>query len=1354
MNYFTIKLSLIIGIAVAAFSLQAQKVTYSDNWGKQGLTVISQKSDALELSYSVQEFTFKAQTIKGAEMNSVTMPGVLLPNDAGKPNLPGNGHMIAVPQGAKAHLMVTDYKVETYTDVEIAPSPVIPIDTDEKSLVYEKDQKVYTQNRFYPVDPFQLSKSGKIRGVDFVMLGITPFQYNPVTKVLKVYRDVKLEVAFEGGNGQFGDPKYRSNTWESMLSSSFINYSSLPKLSEIRFENRAKNDEADYVIITVDDPVFINKANEIAEFRRKQGITTMVKTVTEIGGNTVSAIETFIDNAYNNWANPVDAVLFLGDYGTGNNGIIAHLYAHNSSWYPDYASDNYYADVDGDDLPDVATARIAAEDEAQLNIMVSKFMNYEQNPPTDADFYNNPITALGWQTERWFQICSEAIGGFWTNELGKSPVRINAVYEGNPSVDPWSTATNTSTVIDYFGPNGLGYIPATPGELGGWTGGTASDVSAAINSGAFMLQHRDHGMYTGWGEPDFTNSNISSLTNVDNKLPFIFSINCQTGAFHNPEGGETFTEALHRYTYNGENSGALGLIAATEVSYSFVNDAFVWGLYDNFWPEFMPDSETEFPVDFVYPAFGNVAGKIFLFQSSWPYNTSSKQITYRLFHHHGDAYLNVYTEVPQTLSVSTADAHVFGNLVMNVTAPVGAHIAVTYFDDLSQQTKIIGTGVGEADKTAITLSELPNPGTELLVTVTKQNYFRYTKNVTVIAPSGPYNVVDGFAINDGNNNVAEYGETFDIDLTIKNVGVDISENITISMTTADPMVTNLTNATGVSVSNLAAEAITTTSNSFSMTIDESVEDGYAVIFDVEISDNSKAIYESTHSFVVSAPELTVGDMRIDDTGNGDGILDPDETANIEMDVINVGHADVAQMTGSITTTSSYLTINTATSSPQLIGQGDTVTLIFNVTAAGDAPDGTPADLLLEVVAGANGQYTTTSQKEVVIGFVPEYCDAGSNDTSDEFIERVQIGTIDNTSSASSYTDYTDISTNVIPDSSYTLTVTNGYHFSGDQMGCWVDWNYDGDFDDAGETIEVAYSDPDGVATITVPNDAYMGMVTMRVRVMYSGTLSPCGNASYGEVEDYSLNVQPSIYAGFASADPPVICDQGETTLSVINWDGESIQWYKSSDGVSWSFITGATQASYNAPGITETTYFKAVVSASGFDPVASNIVEVDVTQSPYAMFTCNSDSLEVTITNESLYADLYAWDFGDGVGTSSDMHPVYMYAEEGTYTISLTASKNYCDDAIYTEEITVVPVSIDELLQSGIRVYPNPSTGIFNVSVQNETKLTIFNSTGKLIYQGIVKEKEVIDIADEANGLYILQFSDGDKVLQTKIIKQ
>ncbi len=719
------KIGLLLSILIFVINVAAlqNNIIFADSWTSQGLSIKEHSDNSLILNYSITEFQFDEIDIDNEILTNIHLPGVFLPNDEGMPNLPGSGRYLAIPQGAKAELRILDYRTERYSNLDIAPAPRIPLDTETGPLEYYKDRETYNSNVNYPENFIQLSEPSKLRGVDIVMLGITPFQYNPVTKELVVYRDIEIEVTFSGGNGYFGEDRLRNRWWDPILKDAILNSDVLPDLD---FNNReTTRDGAEYVIICPDDVTFLAWADSIKAFRQKQGISTMIVTTTALGGNTVSAIETYVDNAYNNWSTPPAAILLLGDYGTGTSGINSQIYTHPAG-YPDFVSDNKFADVDGDELPDIVFARITANNESQLETMITKFLDYERNPPTDTDFYDHPITALGWQTTRWFQICSETIGGFLNNELGKNPVRINAVYNGNPTTDPWSTATNTATVVNYFGPSGLGYIPATPAELGGWSGGTATDVVNAINAGSFLLQHRDHGSYTGWGEPSFTSTNIPSLTNIDNKLPFIFSINCQTGAFQNTS--ECFTEKFHRYTYNGQNSGALGLTAATEVSYSFVNDVFVWGSFDNMWPQYMPDYGTTPESRDVLPAFGNAAGKHFLAQSSWPYNTSNKQITYRLFHHHGDAFLRLYSEVPQNLTVNHDATLSAGLTSFSVTADNGSFIALTV------NNEIIGTADGTGYPVLISIPA-QNTGSVVRLTITKQNYYRYEADVNVIDPA-------------------------------------------------------------------------------------------------------------------------------------------------------------------------------------------------------------------------------------------------------------------------------------------------------------------------------------------------------------------------------------------------------------------------------------------------------------------------------------------------------------------------------------------------------------------------------------------------------------------------------------------
>jgi len=137
-----------------------------------------------------------------------------------------------------------------------------------------------------------------------------------------------------------------------------------------------------------------------------------------------------------------------------------------------------------------------------------------------------------------------------------------------------------------------------------------------------------------------------------------------------------------------------------------------------------------------------------------------------------------------------------------------------------------------------------------------------------------------------------------------------------------------------------------------------------------------------------------------------------------------------------------------------------------------------------------------------------YC--GASGGCDEFISNVTIGDINNSSSCDQYADYTALSTLVEVGESYPITVTNGPpNYSSDQCGIWVDWNQDLDFDDPGEAIAVSGVPGTGpyTATITPPADALNGPTRMRVRITYTGAVSPCGRTTYGEVEDYTLIVK-------------------------------------------------------------------------------------------------------------------------------------------------------------------------------------------------------------------------------------------------------
>ncbi len=149
-----------------------------------------------------------------------------------------------------------------------------------------------------------------------------------------------------------------------------------------------------------------------------------------------------------------------------------------------------------------------------------------------------------------------------------------------------------------------------------------------------------------------------------------------------------------------------------------------------------------------------------------------------------------------------------------------------------------------------------------------------------------------------------------------------------------------------------------------------------------------------------------------------------------------------------------------------------------------------------------------------------YSQCAASGGCDEYISNVVVGSISNNSgSCGNYVDYTGQSTNMTIGTGYSITVTNGNPYSSDQCGIWIDWDQNGVFTDANEVIAITGSPGVGpyTATITPPVGATTGSTTMRVRITYSGAVDPCGTTTYGEVEDYSINVTSPTPMSFVSS---------------------------------------------------------------------------------------------------------------------------------------------------------------------------------------------------------------------------------------------
>ena len=141
-----------------------------------------------------------------------------------------------------------------------------------------------------------------------------------------------------------------------------------------------------------------------------------------------------------------------------------------------------------------------------------------------------------------------------------------------------------------------------------------------------------------------------------------------------------------------------------------------------------------------------------------------------------------------------------------------------------------------------------------------------------------------------------------------------------------------------------------------------------------------------------------------------------------------------------------------------------------------------------------------------------YCTAAATSTSFEKIGNVTFSDINNSSTATAgYEDFTAIVGNVNVNSTYTFTASfSGSSYDDDQVLVWIDFNQDGDFEDAGEQVlDTGTGMSPWTGDITIPASAMAGQTRMRVRLhdsVLTPNATPCGTSSYGQVEDYTLNI--------------------------------------------------------------------------------------------------------------------------------------------------------------------------------------------------------------------------------------------------------
>ncbi|RLD60384.1 MAG: hypothetical protein DRJ05_04765 [Bacteroidetes bacterium] len=628
-------------------------------------------------------------------------------------------------------------------------------------------------------------------------------------------------------------------------------------------------------------------------------------------GTTTTSIKSYLQGFYNNppaGYNAQSFVLIVGD--------VAQIPTFSGTAGSHY-TDLYYCEYTGDIFPECYYGRFSAENLTELQPQIDKTLEYEQYLMPDPSFLDEVVMAAGDDS---------------SHEL------------------TWGNGQINYGTTNYFnlahGITSHTYLQDEP------SGGNYSQlIRGNVSDGVAYANYTAHCGPSGWANPSFGTSDIPALSNA-HKYPLMVGNCCQSNTFY---ADDCFGEEL----LMAVDKGALGYIGGS--NNTFWDEDYWWGVgyeaisanpvynagnlgaYDRTFHDQGEALSEWYHTQGQMPSAGNLA----VTQSG----ASGENYYWEIYHLMGDPSVMIYMSQPPVTNATYASLMPLGSITFTVNTDPYAYVAI------SKDGVLYGAAVADASGEAIVdLAPINTPGTADVV-VTRQNGQPFIGTVTVASPSGPYLSFESYDIDDqaGNNNgLADYDESVALDIGIENLGSDAAVNVSATISSSDTYV-SLTDTyqtwpdipTGTTSTQLAA---------FAFDVADDVPDQHNASFEMEMTDGSET-WDATFSVVLNAPVLEpANNLVIDDAigGNGNGRLDPGETADIGILISNNGHSGSPDVSTVLTSGSSWVTINSGIDDLGAIPYGSSVTAEFNITCDGATPIGTSMDFNLGATAGNYG----------------------------------------------------------------------------------------------------------------------------------------------------------------------------------------------------------------------------------------------------------------------------------------------------------------------------------------------------------------------------------------------------------------
>jgi hypothetical protein len=428
----------------------------------------------------------------------------------GSPDLQKLSFTLQLPVNGTMEVSIASSKFIEYTDIDIIPSAGDEVRNGNTAQVQKGPS--YNTNTFFPGNLIDFQQPYIVRNARAQAFQVYPFQYNPVTRVLRFYYHITINMVNAGGEGvnPIEANDRRINPVEG-ITPDFIN----KQVSTFK-SGQLPAERGSMLIICPEN--FRTAIEPLAEWRKQTGI------VTEI----VNA-EQFID---------ADAIYaFIKNYYYTNGNLAYLLLVGDSKQVPTYmlpygASDNYYSYLAGNDhYPDILVGRFSAETVKDVEVQVKRTLEYEKNPIADAT---------------WLKTATGIGSTLSPGDDGESD------FQHVRNLLKQLKTTSYSQYNEFF--------DGSQGEADADGNPSTTDLIGKINQGTGIIFYTGHGSTGSWATGSVTKSMVESLNN-NGKYPLIWAVACESGNFAD---NYCLAEAWLRATNsNGQPTGALAALMAS-----------------------------------------------------------------------------------------------------------------------------------------------------------------------------------------------------------------------------------------------------------------------------------------------------------------------------------------------------------------------------------------------------------------------------------------------------------------------------------------------------------------------------------------------------------------------------------------------------------------------------------------------------------------------------------------------------------------------------------------------------------------------------------------------------------------------